>query len=138
MVSRATGSLYFAFQFFGGVPELIIPDNLKAGVRKAHRYEPDLNPTYAEMANHYGTAVMPARVRKPRDKAKVEAVSRGTIVLGYGAKQGSAVGTKLKIQEGRKFLTFATVTKVTQNLSKATASNASKLSKGMDVIVIVQ
>lgn len=62
-----------AFQFFGGVPELIIPDNLKAGVRKAHRYEPDLNPTYAEMAAHYGTAVMPARVRKPRDKAKVEA-----------------------------------------------------------------
>lgn len=62
-----------AFQFFGGVPELIIPDNLKSAVDRAHRYEPDLNETYAEMAAHYGTVIMPARVRKPRDKAKVEA-----------------------------------------------------------------
>ena len=62
-----------ALAFFGGVPEIIVPDNLKAGVVKAHRYEPDLNPTYAELAAHYGTVIMPARVRKPRDKAKVEA-----------------------------------------------------------------
>jgi transposase len=62
-----------AFSFFGGVPELIVPDNLKAGVSKAHRYEPDLNPTYQDLAEHYGMAVLPARVRKPRDKAKVEA-----------------------------------------------------------------
>jgi transposase len=62
-----------AFEFFQGVPELIIPDNLKSGVSKACRYEPDLNPTYQEMATHYGCAVIPARVRKPRDKAKVEA-----------------------------------------------------------------
>jgi transposase len=62
-----------AFHFFGGVPELVVPDNLKAAVRKAHRYEPDLNVTYAELAAHYGTVVIPARVRKPRDKAKVEA-----------------------------------------------------------------
>lgn len=68
-----TSSHVRAFAFFGGVPEIIVPDNLKAGVDKAHRYEPDLNPTYAEMAAHYGTVVMPARVRKPRDKAKVEA-----------------------------------------------------------------
>ena len=61
------------FEFFGGVPELIIPDNLRSGVSKASRYEPDINPTYQEMASHYGTAVIPARVRKPRDKAKVEA-----------------------------------------------------------------
>ena len=62
-----------AFQFFGGTPKLIVPDNLKSGVVRAYRYEPDLNPTYAEMAAHYGTVIMPARVRKPRDKAKVEA-----------------------------------------------------------------
>jgi transposase len=61
-----------AFSFFGGVPELLIPDNLKSGVNKACRYEPDLNPTYQDMAKHFGTAVIPARVRKPRDKAKVE------------------------------------------------------------------
>lgn len=62
-----------AFQFFGGVPEIVVPDNLKAGVTQAHRYEPDLNPTYQDFAMHYGVAVVPARVRKPRDKAKVEA-----------------------------------------------------------------
>jgi transposase len=61
-----------AFEFFGGVPATVVPDNLKAGVSKAHRYEPDLNPSYAELAAHYGVAVIPARIRKPRDKAKVE------------------------------------------------------------------
>jgi transposase len=62
-----------AFEFFGGVTEIVVPDNLKSGVTKACRYEPDLNPTYQEMARHYGIAVIPARPRKPRDKAKVEA-----------------------------------------------------------------
>ena len=61
-----------AFEFFGGVPELVIPDHLRSGVSRACRYEPDLNPTYAEMAAHYGVAVMPARPYKPRDKATVE------------------------------------------------------------------
>ncbi len=61
-----------AFEFFGGVPEILVPDNLKGGVARACRYEPDINPTYQEMATHYGTAVIPARPKKPRDKAKVE------------------------------------------------------------------
>uniref|UniRef100_A0A7V4G7W0 IS21 family transposase n=1 Tax=Desulfobacca acetoxidans TaxID=60893 RepID=A0A7V4G7W0_9BACT len=61
------------FEYFGGVPELLVPDNLRVGVKEACYYEPDLNPTYHELATHYGTAVLPARVRKPRDKAKVEA-----------------------------------------------------------------
>ncbi|MFW2134629.1 IS21 family transposase, partial [Ectothiorhodospira haloalkaliphila] len=65
------GSHIRAFEFFGGVPELVVPDNLKSGVTKAHRYDPDLNPTYQDMAAHYGVAVVPARSRKPRDKAKV-------------------------------------------------------------------
>ena len=61
------------FEFWRGVPELVIPDNEKAAVRKASRYEPDLNPTYQELATHYGTTVLPARPRAPQDKAKVEA-----------------------------------------------------------------
>jgi transposase len=51
----------------------LVPDNLKAGVTKAHRYEPEINRTYEEMATHYGCAIIPARPYKPRDKAKVEA-----------------------------------------------------------------
>ncbi|OIJ73042.1 MAG: integrase [Deltaproteobacteria bacterium GWC2_55_46] len=62
-----------AFEYFGGATDIVVPDNLKSGVTKACRYEPDLNPTYHEMAVHYGTTVMPARAGKPRDKAKVEA-----------------------------------------------------------------
>jgi transposase len=50
----------------------VVPDNLKAAVTRAHRYEPELNPTYAELAHHYGVAVIPARAARPRDKAKVE------------------------------------------------------------------
>ncbi len=61
-----------ALEFFGGVPALIVPDNTKTAVIKACRYDPDLNPTYQEMAMHYGAGVMPARPYKPRDKAKVE------------------------------------------------------------------
>ncbi len=66
------GSHRRTFSFLGGVPELVVPDNLRSGVSKAHRYEPDTNPTYQDMALHYGVVVLPARVRKPRDKAKVE------------------------------------------------------------------
>lgn len=61
-----------AFEFYGGCPQLLIPDNTKTGVTKACRYEPSLNPTYQEFAAHYRVGVMPARPRKPRDKAKVE------------------------------------------------------------------
>ncbi len=61
------------FAFFGGVPEIVVPDNLKSGITSPCRYEPEVNPTYQELADHYDTAVIPARVRKPKDKAKVEA-----------------------------------------------------------------
>jgi len=60
------------FSFFGGAPEIVVPDNLKAGVKHPCRYEPELNPTYRDLAQHYSTAVIPARVRKPKDKAKAE------------------------------------------------------------------
>ncbi|MBE0418478.1 MAG: IS21 family transposase [Coriobacteriia bacterium] len=62
-----------AFQFLGGVPEILVPDNLKTGVNRPDRYEPDIARGYADLAAHYGTAIIPARVRRPRDKAKVEA-----------------------------------------------------------------
>jgi transposase len=61
-----------ALEFLGGAPEAVVPDNPKTGVTRACRYDPDLNPTDAEWAAHYQVAVLPARVRKPRDKAKVE------------------------------------------------------------------
>jgi len=67
------GSHVRALEFLGGVPAAIVPDNWKTGVRDPCYYEPDLNPTYRDLADHYGTVILPARVGKPRDKAKVEA-----------------------------------------------------------------
>jgi transposase len=61
-----------AFAYFGCVPRVLVPDNLKSGVSKPCFYDPEINPTYAELAAHYGAAVLPAMVRKPRYKAKVE------------------------------------------------------------------
>ncbi len=66
------GSHQRMLRFFGGVPELLVPDNLKAAVTQASRYAPKINDTYAELAAHYGAAVWPARPYKPKDKAKAE------------------------------------------------------------------
>ena len=66
------GSHVRAFEYFGCLPKVVVPDCLKGAVSRACRYEPDLNPTYAEMAEHYGICVLPARPARPRDKAKVE------------------------------------------------------------------
>ena len=60
-----------ALEFYGGVPQLSVPDNTKTGVTRACRYDPDLNPTYQEFAMHYGMGVLPARPYKPRDKERV-------------------------------------------------------------------
>tara|TARA_R110002124_G_C8941746_1_gene512743 strand:+ start:211 stop:1755 length:1545 start_codon:yes stop_codon:yes gene_type:complete len=60
------------FDFLGGVPEIVVPDNLKSAVHKTCRYEPDLNPTYHQLSEHYDTAVIPARPYKPKDKSKAE------------------------------------------------------------------
>jgi transposase len=60
------------FEAIGGVPALLVPDNTKVAVIKACRYDPQINRSYADMAAHYGTAILPARPRRPRDKAKVE------------------------------------------------------------------
>jgi transposase len=66
------GSHCRAFDFFGGVTAQLVSDNLKSGITKACFHEPKVNRTYSDLARHYGTAVVPARPRKPRDKAKVE------------------------------------------------------------------
>jgi transposase len=60
------------FRFFGGVPRLIVPDNLKSGINRASFYDPEINRSYGMMAAHYGVGILPARTRKPRDKSKVE------------------------------------------------------------------
>lgn len=57
------------FRFFGGVPRLIVPDNLKSGVNRASFYDPEINRSYGMMAAHYGVGVLPARPRRPKDKA---------------------------------------------------------------------
>ena len=64
-----------AYNFFGGVARILVSDNLKTGVTKNTKTELTLNRTYQEMAEHYGTAVIPTRVRKPKDKAVVESVA---------------------------------------------------------------
>lgn len=74
-----------AFEFFGGTARILVPDNLRASVSKADRYEPALNSAYSAMAEHYGTVVIPARVRRPRDKSLAENGVR------FGANAISAV-----------------------------------------------
>jgi len=72
------------FRFWGAVPRLLVPDNLKSGVNKPSFYDPEINRTYARMAAHYGTGILPARPYKPKDKAAVEAGVRfaQTYILG--------------------------------------------------------
>ncbi|RDI36332.1 IS21 family transposase [Aquicella lusitana] len=60
------------WEYFGGVSEIVVPDNLKAGVKKSHRYDPDINANYQHVGEHYGFAIVPARVYEAKDKAKVE------------------------------------------------------------------
>ncbi|HBO7940370.1 MULTISPECIES: IS21 family transposase [Pseudomonadota] len=60
------------FEYFGGVSRILVPDNLKAAVTKAHRHEPEINPSYEALCRHYGIAPLPARSKKPKDKARAE------------------------------------------------------------------
>ncbi len=72
LVHWVAGNVH-ALEFFGGAPEICVPDNLRSAVTRASRYEPDINATYQEFAEHYSMAIVPARPYKPRDKAKAEA-----------------------------------------------------------------
>jgi len=75
-VGDFVGATVNGLEYFEGVPELLVPDQLRSAVSRPDRIEPEIQATFAEMAQHYGTAVVPARPRKPRDKAKVEAAVR--------------------------------------------------------------
>lgn len=107
------GSHVRAFGYLGAVPHCVVPDNLRSGVTKACRYEPDLNATYAECANHYGTAVIPARVRRPKDKAKVEGgvlIAQRFILAGLRhrtffslAEANAAIRQRLELLNNRPF-----------------------------------
>lgn len=72
-----------AFEYYQGVPSIIVVDNLKSGVARACRYDPDINPTYSDMAGHYGAAIIPTRPRRPQDNAKAESgvqvIERGVL-----------------------------------------------------------
>jgi len=88
------------------MPEVIVPDNLKSGVTKTCRYEPELNLTYAEFARHYGCVVLPARVRHPKDKAKVEVgvqvVERWILIQRRGRRERLVVEKMIKHQRGSR------------------------------------
>lgn len=88
------GSQQNMFAFFGGVTPYVVVDNLKSGVTKAHRYDPDANRTYCEFGNHMGFAVLPARPRTPRDKGAVEGVI-GIIQKTFFARVRNRVFTSL-------------------------------------------
>lgn len=102
-----------AFEFFQGATEILVPDNLRAAVTRSCRYEPDLNATYREMAAHYGSVIIPARVGKPRDKAKVESgvlrVSQAILApLRHRTffsliELNGAIGQQLEILNNRRF-----------------------------------
>jgi transposase len=84
-----------ALEFYGGVPQLSVPDNARTGVTKACRYDPDLNPTYQEFAMHYGMGVLPARPYKPRDKAYVSYCTSSRLRKGEGWLFGSSAALAL-------------------------------------------
>jgi transposase len=103
------------FDYFGGVPKQCIPDNLKAAVTKAHRYDPDINLTYQHFAEHYGVAILPARSYKPRDKAKVE---------------NSVLGVERQILAPLRDRTFTSLADINQALAAGlTAYNAKPFQK---------
>lgn len=77
-VENFIGALIRCMEYFGKVPKALVPDNLKSAVIKTDRYEPDLNKVMEDFANHYGTTVVPARVRKPKDKSAAEQLVKHT------------------------------------------------------------
>ena len=90
-----------AFEAIGGVPELVVPDNAKTAIVKASFYDPQVNRTYAEMAAHYGTAVLPARPRKPRDKAMASYCTSFGCWRGDGRQaSGSSATSPATLEDG--------------------------------------
>ena len=102
-----------SYEYFGGVPEITVPDQPRTSVSRPSRYEPGINPTFLEMAQHYRTAIIPARPAKPRDKAKVEGavlIAQRWIIAPLRNQQffslaqvNEAVAERLELLNGRKF-----------------------------------
>lgn len=90
------------YKFFGGVTRILIPDNLKTGVEKASWYSPEINKTYQEMAEHYGTAVIPARVRKPKDKPNAEGAVKNISTWIIAALRNQKYFTLLELNKAIK------------------------------------
>jgi transposase len=109
------GSLQSALHYFGGVPKAIVPDNLKSAVTKADRYEPTINETLLDFASHYGTAVLPARAYRPRDKSLVE----GAVKILY-----QRIYTQLKNN------TYHTLAQLNKDIELALTSHNNKLLTG--------
>ena len=84
------GSHLRAFEFFGGAPEVVVPDNLKPAVTHPSYYEPDLHPTYRDLAEHYGMAIIPARPYRARDKAYVSYCTSSCLCEGESRLFGAA------------------------------------------------
>jgi len=101
------GSHIRMWAYFGGVSKVVVPDNLKAGVTKAHRYDPDINANYQHVGEHYGFAIVPARAGKPKDKAKVE----------------NAVGCiERQILAPLRHITFTSIAQINEEIKKRLAS----------------
>ena len=127
-----------AFDYFQGVAQIVVPDNLKAGVTNPCRYEPDVNPTYQDLAEHYNTTVIPARPGKPRDKAKVEsavlvaerwimAPLRNHTFFSIG-ELNRAINKKLDELNHRPFKKFATTRRTLyETIDKPAPSSVSEL-----------
>jgi len=102
------GSHVRMFEYFGGVTAITVPDNLKSGVTQADYFEPGINKTYHDFAKHYGTAIIPARPKKPKDKSKVEnavlQVQRRLLAVLRNQKFFSIAELNLKLKELREKL----------------------------------
>jgi transposase len=106
------GSHVRAFEYFGGTVEVVVPDNLKSAVTHPSYYEPDLNPTYRDLGEHYGVAIIPARPYRARDKAKAE--------VGVQVVQRWIVAALRK----RKFFSLGEVNQAIRRVADATQSAA--------------
>ncbi len=112
------GATVRGLEYFGAVPEILVPDQLRSAVKTPGRIDPEINATYAEMAQHYDTAVVPARPRKPRDKAKVE----GGVLI--------AQRWILACLRNRRFSAWRSSTRRSGNCSRGSTPGRSRSSRG--------
>ena len=117
-----------ALAAIGGVPKAIVPDNLKAGITKPSRYEPGINRTYQDLADHYGFVVLPARVTKPRDKAKVEVAVQIVSALRAGEATQPALLLARRVERGVRECVATINAKVMKQLRQEPQRSAARRS----------